>query len=528
MKKNSWRIGLAVSIVLFFLQWGTVAYAKEQNAVSKGIGSAVELCVNYYKYDEAEGRYYEDKLKRKIIYCNRGDYYHFYAEPDAGYEVKEIRVNKSYYTVAKDIIFIMNRTTRVDVYEKPIAVYEQITYYYKYNAIHDRNELYDVQVDKVKKGEVYTTNIRQGAEFNMHVESVWFGDEKRMNTSNFSYKVTGHSLIKVHWYPNRTYIVFHPEGGEGRMQEQIVYYNQSVRLNQNSFTRSGYEFVGWKGTIGGEEKQFANRDVITSTFRTDGARIHLYAIWKPSLEWLTIKYYQKDTGKLLLETKRYGPEDVILFHQEKGTVMHRITEEESRSYAYSQETTMKSLGWTLQSGDEMVMFDAGGEIRALDFYESVMEKLGKNISSQPEISLYEVVDKGPKIILSRGYFSQKDAREGKIDKEYLESLVRVWDEEDGKLTFGKEVELLGYSEEKFIESKANDTLTFTVKAIDHVGNETQEKLICKIVGANPKRVTKKRRVRFISAEYVESIASNSIWRMNHDYHATLNETLGIQ
>ena len=47
-------------------------------------------------------------------------------------------------------------------------------------------------------------------------------------------------------------VIFDPNGGEGEMADQAVYFDSTVNLNENAFTRTGYSFAGWSKTPDGK------------------------------------------------------------------------------------------------------------------------------------------------------------------------------------------------------------------------------------------------------------------------------------
>ena len=69
-------------------------------------------------------------------------------------------------------------------------------------------------------------------------------------------------------------INFFPNGGNGSMQPMVVQYNTETSLTSNSFTRTGYNFVGWNTKADGSGTDYANGATFTVTENLD-----LYAQW---------------------------------------------------------------------------------------------------------------------------------------------------------------------------------------------------------------------------------------------------------
>ena len=70
-------------------------------------------------------------------------------------------------------------------------------------------------------------------------------------------------------------ITFKANGGTGSDYTQTVYYNTQTTLKANSFTRSGYRFLGWNTNSSATTIEKADKASITTT-----TNITYYAIWK--------------------------------------------------------------------------------------------------------------------------------------------------------------------------------------------------------------------------------------------------------
>ena len=79
-----------------------------------------------------------------------------------------------------------------------------------------------------------------------------------------------------------TYTVsFNKNGGTGDdMAPQTFEYGKGGHLTPNSYTRTGYTFLGWAEGANGGFKYVDYQTVINLT-KTQGANIELYALWKP-------------------------------------------------------------------------------------------------------------------------------------------------------------------------------------------------------------------------------------------------------
>ena len=82
-------------------------------------------------------------------------------------------------------------------------------------------------------------------------------------------------------------IRFDANGGEGTMNDQVVQYNEATPLNENTFTKSGYLFVGWNTKSDG-----------TGTAYVDGANIQAKSLTTLYAQWIEAQA-MFDTGQNL-------------------------------------------------------------------------------------------------------------------------------------------------------------------------------------------------------------------------------------
>ena len=76
-----------------------------------------------------------------------------------------------------------------------------------------------------------------------------------------------------------TYTVrFNANNGTGNMPNQEMFVYLSTTLNSNTFTRSGYEFIGWNTAANGSGTSYTNAQSVTN-LTTANSTIDLYAQW---------------------------------------------------------------------------------------------------------------------------------------------------------------------------------------------------------------------------------------------------------
>ncbi|MBR1955421.1 MAG: InlB B-repeat-containing protein [Clostridia bacterium] len=91
------------------------------------------------------------------------------------------------------------------------------------------------------------------------------------------------------WSPINYTIKFNSNGGTGTMADMSMTYDVSKSLPENTFTKTGYVFVGWSlGTTSSEPVKYLDKATVSNLKNTDGATITLYAHWDADV--YTVKF----------------------------------------------------------------------------------------------------------------------------------------------------------------------------------------------------------------------------------------------
>lgn len=72
-------------------------------------------------------------------------------------------------------------------------------------------------------------------------------------------------------------IIYNANGGTGTMNKKTFTYNESGALDENKFTKYGYEFIGWNTDINGNGTSYSDKEEIFNLTSIDGSEINLYA-----------------------------------------------------------------------------------------------------------------------------------------------------------------------------------------------------------------------------------------------------------
>ena len=115
--------------------------------------------------------------------------------------------------------------------------------------------------------------------------------------------VTHNESVTLSYRANSYSIAFDSNGGSGTMPNQQLKYDKSVRLDANTFTRTGYTFIGWKGKTG--DASYTDRQEVTNLSATDGDTVTLVAQWKANS--YTVKFDSNGgSGTMAPQKMTYG------------------------------------------------------------------------------------------------------------------------------------------------------------------------------------------------------------------------------
>ncbi len=105
------------------------------------------------------------------------------------------------------------------------------------------------------------------------------------------------------WRAKQYTIKFHANGGTGSMASQVLNCAESNQLSANQFTRTGYDFDGWK--IDNEGKLYQDGEEVVRLAENDGATVMMYAQWKAHT--YTVKFDNGGgEGTMANQTFEYG------------------------------------------------------------------------------------------------------------------------------------------------------------------------------------------------------------------------------
>ncbi len=100
-------------------------------------------------------------------------------------------------------------------------------------------------------------------------------------------------------------VKFNANGGEGTMANQDMTCDLSADLTANTFTRTGYTFIGWAETADGEVK-YADGAAVTNLTTANGTIVPLYAKWTPITYSIR---FDSNGGSGLMDNQRFEYDD---------------------------------------------------------------------------------------------------------------------------------------------------------------------------------------------------------------------------
>ena len=113
----------------------------------------------------------------------------------------------------------------------------------------------------------------------MHLSSVSGATDQGNGVYRRTVGTGGEINIYMAW--NTYSVVYNANGGSGTAPtSHSTEYNVSITLRNNTFTRTGYSFLGWSTNSGATSASYSPGTSVSRLTSTNGATVNLYAIWK--------------------------------------------------------------------------------------------------------------------------------------------------------------------------------------------------------------------------------------------------------
>lgn len=112
----------------------------------------------------------------------------------------------------------------------------------------------------------------------------------------------GSKTLYALWRANSYSFRFDSNGGVGTMDDQVFTYDVVDEINDSSFTKAGYHFIGWSLTPDGQNMITEGNNASAN----DGDVITLYAIWEANLYTIIFNGNGATSGEMTSPNYRYG------------------------------------------------------------------------------------------------------------------------------------------------------------------------------------------------------------------------------
>ena len=100
-------------------------------------------------------------------------------------------------------------------------------------------------------------------------------------SSAINWNKAGDTTLYAQWTANSYQVIFNANGGSGSMDAEEFVYGVEKQLSTNSFTKTGYAFVGWTTEEIAGDITYADGASVSNLTTEQGGIVNLYAVWKP-------------------------------------------------------------------------------------------------------------------------------------------------------------------------------------------------------------------------------------------------------
>ena len=142
----------------------------------------------------------------------------------------------------------------------------------------------------VAKNTAIGTKIPADPKKTGYIFAGWFNGETKLTAET---TITSDVTYTAKWTPITYTIELNAGGGVGEKVTLDAVYDQDVTLPKNTFTRDGYDFVGWGNYSGATSASTANQATIKNLANRNGAVVTLYAVWKGKEVKVTLDFNYK-------------------------------------------------------------------------------------------------------------------------------------------------------------------------------------------------------------------------------------------
>lgn len=167
----------------------------------------------------------------------------------------------------------------------------------------------------------------------------WYSMGVKIGEAGSKYTPNADVDLYAKWEINGKHVVsFYSNGGTGKMNIQVFEWENSQNLYANTFTRTGYDFVGWNTKADGSGKSYVDCHRAIFTENTD-----LYAQWDAEKYTVT---FDSNSGTGSMDSQEF------VYGEEKGLSANKFTKE---GFVFKSWNTLKGGSPKTAYADEEVI-----------------------------------------------------------------------------------------------------------------------------------------------------------------------------
>ena len=376
-----------------------------------------------------------------------------------------------------------------------------------------------------ENGDWYDKNTNKASWTGWLTGSSWYYN----NVRTAKWVLASNATVYAHWGTNtyRLYVDLNKGSGSTTPNGTSGYYDMQYNSTKNLGTpsREGYSFAGWKIV----EDKTSGSSLSGSTFKMgyhkdypNKSYTNSYAV-KVQAQWTANKYVIRFDGN----GAESGNVDCMTVNYDTNIILP------ANGYILARNTF---VGWTHNADEHVGTYVEGQEMLS----SIIIDAAGMKNQNNAEIVLYCAWDSAPNITANSKSFTLEEAKNGMITEDRLFENVCAMDEIlDQEILPGvhelsngrtNSFVLTNYSQDEFTLFNDSGSASITYRAIDSVGNITEETITVYIVDNTPQEPLSGEgtyRVRFISGKYYDKpeeeggLMKDSIWRTDPEYAGLL-------
>jgi uncharacterized repeat protein (TIGR02543 family) len=122
------------------------------------------------------------------------------------------------------------------------------------------------------------------------------------NQTSYGPMGSGNVTLYAQWTANTYYVAFNANTGSGSMSDMTFIYDVAQNLTANSFSKTGYTFIGWNTAADGSGIAYSDQQSVNNL--ATGGTVTLFAQW--SIGQYTITFNANGGSSVLPITQDYG------------------------------------------------------------------------------------------------------------------------------------------------------------------------------------------------------------------------------